>query len=201
MRHHAPRNLCWVPTWNSNFPGIGLEHVLVAAGAADSSLVAVDEDGVPFRLTYRLHWDEPACVLRRAELSARKGSQARSLSLSIDDAGRWLGRAGEHLDPLDGCVDIDIWPTPLTNSFPIWRSHLRIGERREFRMAWMSAPDLTVEAKAQAYTRLEDRLYLFESLDGTGFKALLPVDGDGFVIDYPELFKRVALRADAGLKQ
>jgi hypothetical protein len=61
-------------------------------------------------------------------------------------------------------------------------------------MAWVSAPNLTVEAKAQAYTRLEDRLYLFESLDGTGFKAELPVDGDGFVLHYPELFNRVALR-------
>lgn len=195
MRHLAPRDLCWVPTWNPDFPGIGLEHVRVVAGGADSALIAVDEDDVPFRLSYQLHWDEPAGLLRRAELRACKGSQVRSLSLRIDDAGRWLGAAGEHLGHLDGCVDIDIWPTPLTNSFPIWRSDLRIGERREFRMAWVSAPDLTVEAKAQAYTRLEDRLYLFESLDGTGFKAELPVDGDGFVLHYPELFNRVALRA------
>ena len=43
--------------------------------------------------------------------------------------------------------------TQITNSFPIWRSQLRVGERREFRMAWISAPELTVEAKAQAYSR------------------------------------------------
>ena len=59
-------------------------------------------------------------------------------------------------------------------------------------MAWVSAPDLQVVAKSQAYTRLEDRLYLFESMDGTGFKATLPVDQDGFVTDYPKLFRRVA---------
>lgn len=58
-------------------------------------------------------------------------------------------------------------------------------------MAWVSAPDLAVEAKPQAYTRLEERLYLFESLDGNGFKAKLPVDDNGFVTDYPELFRRV----------
>jgi uncharacterized protein len=62
-------------------------------------------------------------------------------------------------------------------------------------MAWVSAPDLTVVAKPQAYTRLEERLYLFESLDGTGFKATLPVDEYGLVIDYPELFVRVSLGA------
>ncbi len=62
-------------------------------------------------------------------------------------------------------------------------------------MAWVSAPDLEVVAKPQAYTRLEDRLYLFESLDGTGFKAMLPVDEDGLVTEYPELFRRVSLTA------
>jgi uncharacterized protein len=34
-------------------------------------------------------------------------------------------------------------------------------------------------------------LYLFENLDGSDFKAELPVDEDGIVIDYPELFLRV----------
>jgi len=170
-----------------------MEHVIVAAGTADSSLLAIDEDGEPFRLTYQLRWDDRG-LLRRADLQARKGSNVRSLSMSVDDGGRWLGEHGEHLNHLDGCADIDIWPTPLTNSFPIWRGQLQIGERREFRMAWVSAPDLTVAAKAQAYTRLEDRLYLFESLDGSGFTARLPVDEDEFVIDYPGLFSRVRLR-------
>lgn len=196
MRQDANRELCWVPLWNLKHRGIGLEHVIVTAGKADSVLVAVDEDDAPFRLTYQLRWDDKH-LLRRAELKARKGSKVRSLSLRVDDAGRWIGKNSEHLNHLDGCVDIDIWPTPLTNSFPLWRSRLKVGERQEFRMAWVSAPDLTVEAKAQAYTRLEDRLYLFESLDGTGFSAVLPVDEDGFVRHYPELFSRAALRVDA----
>ena len=58
-------------------------------------------------------------------------------------------------------------------------------------MAWVAAPDLTVETKPQAYTRLAERLFLFESLDGSGFKAELPVDQDGLVTDYPDLFLRV----------
>ena len=33
----------------------------------------------------------------------------------------------------------------------------------------------------EAYTRLADRLYLFENLDGNGFRAELPVDEDGIV--------------------
>jgi hypothetical protein len=93
---------------------------------------------------------------------------------------------------LEGCIDIDICPTPFTNSFPIRRQPIAVGERREFRMAWIYAPDLTVHPQPQAYTRQADRLYLFENLDGTGFKALLRVDDDGVVVDYPEFFRRVA---------
>src|SRR6185436_5423923 len=58
--------------------------------------------------------------------------------------------------------------------------------------AWLGfASDLTVHAQPQAYTRLADRFYLFENLDGTGFRAELPVDEDGIVLDYPDLFRRV----------
>lgn len=188
MQHNTLRTVCWVPTWSRLC--FGLEHVLIAGNQADSSLLAFDEDEIPFRLSYRLRWDEHG-VLGQADLQALKSAQARSLSLRADGRGRWTNAQGEHLSHLDGCIDIDIWPTPLTNSFPIWRSHLQIGQRREFLMAWVSAPDLTAEAKPQAYTRLEDRLYLFESLDGSGFKATLPVDEDGFVTDYPALFRRV----------
>ena len=192
MQHKTTRTVCWVPAWSLG--SLGGEHVLVTANTADSSLLAFDEDAEPFRLAYRLRWNESGALLQ-AELAAAKGAQHRTLSLKTDGNGHWCNAQGEHLTHLDGCIDIDIWPTPLTNSLPIWRSHLKIGQRQEFRMAWVSAPDLTVVAKPQAYTRLKERLYLFESLDETGFKATLPVDEDGFVTDYPELFRRIRLGA------
>ncbi|NUZ05796.1 putative glycolipid-binding domain-containing protein [Piscinibacter koreensis] len=192
MRFDTLRHVCWTPIWNADHSGIGLEHVVLTTGSADSTLLAIDEDGEPFRLTYRLAWDHHG-LLRRAELRTHKGAEQRRLLLRVD-AGRWTDHRGEPLHGLDGCTDIDIWPTPLTNSFPIWRSALQIGERREFRMAWVAAPGLTVEARAQAYTRQEEHLFVFESLDETGFKASLAVDNDGLVVDYPGLFRRVALR-------
>ena len=65
-------------------------------------------------------------------------------------------------------MDIDIWPTPFTNTFPIHREPMAVGERRDFRVAWVFAPDLTVRPQPQAYTRLADQLYLFENLNGSG---------------------------------
>ena len=190
MANARSRTICWTPTWNKNREGVGLEHLLLAECAADSVVLAFDEERGPFRLTYRLTWD-PSWQLCDAELILATERSTRSLSLQTDGRGHWRRRDGRAIDDLDGCLDVDIWPTPFTNSFPIRREPMAVGERRQFRMAWVFAPDLTVHAKSQAYTRLADRLYLFENLDGSGFKAELPVDEDGIVLDYPDLFRRM----------
>jgi len=170
--------------------GVGLKHLLLEERVADSVVLAFDEDHGPFRLTYRLSWDE-LWRLRDAKLVVATERSTRSLNLQTDGQGHWRHGDGRTIDDLDGCVDVDIWPTPFTNTFPIRREPLAVGERRQFHMAWISAPDLTVHPQPQAYTRLADRLYLFENLDGSGFRAELPVDGDGIVQDYPDLFRRV----------
>jgi len=184
------RAICWTPTWNKAHDGVGLEHLLLDDRAADSVVLAVDEERGPFRLTYRLAWDDE-WQLREAELAVATAVSTQSLSVRTDGRGHWRHDDGRMLDDLDGCIDIDIWPTPLTNSFPIRRQPMTVGERREFRMAWIFGPDLRIEPQPQAYTRLGERLYLFESLDGSGFSAQLPVDQDGIVLDYPGLFRRV----------
>lgn len=183
------RSVCWRSTWNDDPCLAGLEHLLVGEGFADSVILAFDDQG-PFRLTYRLSWD-PSWRLREAALSVATAHGSRSLELRTDGCGNWRDGAGHRIDLVAGCLDIDIWPTPFTNSFPIRREPLSVGERRRFRMAWISAPDLTIHAQPQAYTRLADSLYRFESLDGSGFTAELAVDEDGLVVDYPGLFRRV----------
>lgn len=184
------RTICWTPTWNKNREGVGLEHLLLTERAADSVVLAFDDERGPFRLTYRLRWDE-SWLLRDAELVLATEGSTRSLTLRTDGLGHWRDGDDQTLDALDGCRDIDIWPTPFTNSLPIRRESMAIGARRQFLMAWVLAPDLTVHAQPQAYTRLADRLYLFENLDGSDFRAELPVDEDGIVLDYPDLFRRV----------
>lgn len=169
---------------------MGLEHLLLAERLADSIVLAVDEKRGPFRLTYRLGWDD-SWRLRDAELVAVTERFTRSLSLRTDGQGRWQRGDGRTVDDLNGCIDVDIWPTPFTNSFPIRREPMAVGERRRFHMAWIFAPELTLRSQPQAYTRLAERLYLFENLDGSGFKAELPVDEDGIVLDYPGFFRRV----------
>ena len=189
MQNARCRTIRWT-IWNKNGQDVGLEHLLLSERVADSVVLASDEEHGPFRLAYRLAWEE-SWQLRDAELVVATERSTRSLSLQTDGQGHWRHGDGRAIDELDGFVDIDIWPTPFTNSFPIRREPLAVGERREFRMAWISAPDLTVHSQPQAYTRLGDRIYLFENLDGSGFRAELPVDEDRIVLDYPDLFRRV----------
>ncbi len=187
-----PRIVCWIPSWSASHPDVGIEHLRLSEAQADGLVVAIDDERGPFRLHYRLSWDPQWC-LRHADLSliSEEGVAARTMRLATDGQGHWTDDRGAALPALDGCLDIDIWPTPFTNSFPIRRVPLAVGERREFRMAWVDGTALTVRPQAQAYTRLDERRYRFESLEGSGFTADLAVDGDGLVVDYPGLFKRV----------
>jgi uncharacterized protein len=188
----APRSraICWIPIWNEQREGTGLEHLLLREGSADGLILAFDEQGQPFRLSYQLAWDEQ-WRLRAARLLVTTEQTTRSLHLETDGAGGWRSGDGREMPELAGCVDIDIWPTPFTNTFPIRRQPLALGQRREFVMAWVSAPELTVRPKRQGYTRLAKRRYLFENLDGSGFRAELAVDEDGVVLDYEGMFRRV----------
>ena len=184
------RTVCWVPTGNRMPAGGGFEQLLLAEHTADSVVLAVDADHGPFRLAYRLAWDD-SWRIRDAELVVSTERSRRSLKLHADGRGAWRDGDGRLIPDLEGCMDIDIWPTPFTNSFPVRRVPMAVGERREFRVAWVVAPELRLQPQLQAYTRLDQRRYRFENLDGTGFEAELAVDEDGVVLDYPDFFRRV----------
>ena len=55
----------------------------------------------------------------------------------------------------------------------------------------MEAPKLQPRKMRQGYTRRDASHYLYRNLEGTDFQALLEVDGQGLVVDYPTLFRRV----------
>jgi len=191
----ARRTFCWVPTWNAKRPHEGLEHLLVSDRNADGLVLAFDEEGRAFRLSYRLAWDESWC-LREADLAVTSTAGDHALQLRADGQGCWKDGAGRALRTLQGCLDIDIWPSPFTNTFPIRRQPMTVGERREIRTAWIRAPELQVQAQSQAYTRLDADRYRFEMLDGSGFSAVIDVDHEGVVLEYEGLFRRVLAPED-----
>lgn len=122
----------------------------------------------------------------------------RQLHLASYSEGQWCHVGdrgpGDVLSSFDGCIDIDITATPFTNTLPIRRVPWEVGQSREFKMLYVSAPELTLSVSEQRYTCLEKRetgsLFRFELVDGS-FSADLPVDADGLVLDYPGLFRRL----------
>ena len=145
-------------------------------------------NGAPAWAAYRLELDHE-WQTRRLRAVHSVGGAAGRLLLRRDEDGVWGDHTGERPD-LAGCTDVDLAWTPLTNTLPIRRLGLAVGESRAISVAYV-APDLSVSPDGQRYTRLAPHRWRFDSLD-SDFTAELTVDGDGLVIDYPPLFRRVA---------
>ena len=140
-----------------------------------------DAFGVFYEVTLSLDWIVAGVVLQRTD--------GVMMVLSSDGRGKWADAHGARPD-LDGCIDIDFEMTPFTNTLPIRRVPLGVGETKRFRMAYIPADTLEPFADEQIYTRLSQNTYSFEEADGS-FTADITVDEDGFVVDYPGLFERV----------
>ncbi|OWP49977.1 putative glycolipid-binding domain-containing protein [Pseudomonas nitroreducens] len=182
------RTLDWEGIWHA--PAASWESLQLGERRAESQLRAIDEAGGPsYQLDYQLEWDDQ-WRLREARFSVDSARGLHRLHLLTDGAGHWRTDQGETLVALDGCLDIDIWPSPFTNTFPIRRLQLADGERRELAVVYLEAPKLKPVRMRQGYTRIDAHHYRYENLEGTNFQALLTVDGDGLVIDYPTLFRR-----------
>jgi len=168
----------------------GLEHVDVRpadGGIAVSGVVIAQEEGTRFGLSYRLRLD----ALWHTKDVVVRTTSGHVLHLESNGKGSWQENGKDRPD-LQGCIDIDIQATPLTNTLPIRRLGMKTGESTEIRLCYITVPDLTVFPSDQRYTAIDSTLlYRFESIE-SGFTAELPVDEDGFVLDYPGLFKRLA---------
>lgn len=167
----------------------GMEHVEISpapGGIEISGIVIGKDEETQFGLNYRIRLDAEWHV-RDARLRTASG---RLLHLESNGRGSWQENGAERPE-LQGCIDIDIQASPITNTLPIRRLDPQPGTPAEIRLCYIEIPSLKVSPQEQRYTALEARkLYRFESIE-SGFTADLPVDEDGFVLDYPGLFKRL----------
>lgn len=148
-----------------------------ATGAADDQPVSVD---------YVISTDQTWQTRRvSVTMSTEHPQSHQHCVLERDAQGRWTAQ-GEDCPPLDaiqGLHDIDIQITPASNSLPINRLDMAIGEGSEVIAVWVRIPEFVVEPLRQRYTRTADRTYAYESNDGD-FTATLEVDDLGLVTTY-----------------
>jgi hypothetical protein len=183
--------------WRHRGARSGFEVAYFQAGPGGwrvDGTTAAAEDARTWIVTYRLELDA-AWLTRRARISARTASGSRQTVLACDAAGRWRvdGRRAAHLD---GCLDIDLESSALTNTLPVHRLELAQGASAETPAAYIRALDLSAERLEQTYARLPDEgghqryRYAAPSFD---FTATLSYDESGLVLGYPGIAVRVPL--------
>lgn len=150
-------------------------------------LVVTDYHGEPAQVRYAVGCDADWAT-RTARVELRTPSAQRYIELRAHNR-RWFDGDGRELEAVHGCVDVDLGMTPATNTLPLRRLALAIGESCDVTAAWVRFPELTIEPLPQRYTRLDERRYRYES--ATGFMAELTVDDVGLVVDYPGGWERV----------
>ncbi|CAM3731608.1 putative glycolipid-binding domain-containing protein [Nocardiopsis rhodophaea] len=137
-------------------------------------------------------WADLAWATRGARVEILSPDGVRTLELASKGA-HWT-RDGKPAPDLDGCVDVDVASTPLTNTLPIRRLGLSPGESREIPVAWIDIPDLRVHRTTQRYTRHQSSegrgRYVYGDPGNISYE--LTVDRHGLIVDYEGFAARVS---------
>lgn len=182
-------NTTIVARWQ-DWPGKSLDHLVLREGSdeisADAVLLATADDSV-FAARYRIrcdgHW-------RAREVELDLIGNNDPIKLLSDGIGNWTDGRGS-LTHLTGAIDVDFSITPFTNTLPIRRLNLQVGQSADIVAVYVQFPGITITTARQRYTCLElGRLYRYESIDGE-FTRDIDIDDHGLVVTYPGLFKRL----------
>jgi hypothetical protein len=103
-----------------------------------------------------------AWMPRSCSISVNLPTHVRTIELRRDEIGDWEldGSAAPHLR---SCSDIDLGWTPATNTIPIRRLDLEVGETASIVAAWVRFPELDVIANQQRYTRMAPDRWRYRS--------------------------------------
>lgn len=156
-------------------------------------------DGDPTTVSYEIRADREWRA-RSFDLTVR-GVHTGRLSLVADEPGDWAVEAGDTEVDLDGPLDVDTPFTPITNTLSLHRRDLDVGQTAEVPVVYVSLPDLSVSIAEQRYTRFTadddaDDVYRYED-EVSDLATEIVVDGEGFVVAYPQLFDRVVKMSSA----
>lgn len=151
------------------------------------------ENGDAWAVAYAIRLT-PSWLTQSARVVGHSVSGRRELALDSDERGGWRinGVPAPHLD---GCLDIDLESSSLTNAFPVHRLGLRVGRGAEAPAAYVRALEFGVERLEQRYVRTKDdgghERYDYAA-PRFEFEAKLIYDEFGLVVEYPGLAVRAA---------
>jgi uncharacterized protein len=180
-----------------------LWHCSLLASSEHASLTETENDrrlqglavlpigGEPCHIDYQVlcdrDWLPRSCSVRVA-----LPMQVRRIDLRSNVLGDWelKGNATSHLN---GCWDIDLGWTPATNTVPIRRLDLEVGDSASISAAWVRFPELDVVADQQHYTRIASDRWRYRSGD-YDFEMVTDA-ASGLILEYGDDLWRAAARS------
>jgi len=153
---------------------------------------AAVEGGHVSSVQYDIVVDEAWCTTS-ARITGWSENGPRAVLLEADGSGGW--RVDGHAAPqLDGCLDIDLEASACTNTLPVHRIGLAVGQGAEAPAAFVRALDMSVARLEQRYERVTSSRGAEEydySAPGFDFRARLVYDEAGLILQYPGIARRV----------
>lgn len=167
----------------------GFEVVFLQTGVGGYQLggcTTAVENGQAWVVRYDIVVDD-AWRTRSAYVSGRSASGEQEVRLESDGSGHW--RVGGVAAPqLDGCFDIDLESSSCTNTLPVHRLGLGVGQGANAPAAYVRALGFAVERLEQRYIRIEDdgnqRRFDYTA-PVFDYEGRLVYDASGLVLDYP----------------
>jgi uncharacterized protein len=182
--------------WRHRHARDGFEVVFLHAGDDGYRLeghTAAVEDGQAWAVRYLITLDA-GWRTRHARVWGRSAAGVHELTLEADGSGGWVvdGAAAPRLDV---CLDVDLESSACTNTLPVHRLGLEVGQAADAPAAYVRALDLRVERLEQRYRRVEDdgeRLSYDYAAPAFDYRGRLVYDQSGLVLDYPGIAVRAA---------
>ncbi len=183
----AKNTVIWRNTANNSLEYFTL-HSNTHGYVLEGTVVILLEQ-LPAKVTYRIECD---CYWRTKQVDVlqKRAKKTTQLTLTVDANLCWCEN-GTPLSFATGLFDVDFEITPATNTLPIRRLNLNVGESRVLDSVWVRFPSLKAERLQQRYTRVDDKCYKYEATN-LGFKANLQVDDNGLIVKYGDLWVRIA---------
>lgn len=138
------------------------------------------------KLDYLIECDSEWQTLA-AKISGFVGKRMIEIDIAVDAEKRWIINGSENTETVN-CLDIDLNFSPVTNTLPVRRLNLAVGQKAEVRAAWLRFPGFTLEPLDQTYERTAKNKYRYESAGGE-FVAEIDVNDFGLVTKYPNFWQ------------
>ena len=181
--------------WRHRAARDGFEVVFFAAhggGMRIEGQTTAIERGEPFAVGYVIELDQAWRTLA-AQISERSRNGSHTVALQSNGDASWLVD-GRPEPQLDGCCDVDLEASAMTNALPIRRIGLEVGDSAEAPALYVRSPGLAVERLEQRYLREEtsqEHRYAY-SAPAFDFHCELVYDASGLLLDYPGIAVRVS---------